>query len=281
LKLAFVLALLLAAAGGPGGKLLPRIDGWKLQAPPTTYTPETLFEYIDGGADAYLSYDFQELVAASYVNAKKVEVTADLYRHRDPARAFGMYSQERRAGSSKMLGKLEGVASPDHLEFVAGDYYVKLALPGGGDPALLPQFAEKIAAKLPGTRVLPPVLACFPERGKKPRAEKLIARDFLGHAFLHDAAVVPYEIDGARFRLFAVEGKDAADVRAMVAGFRNLAKLAKAEIPAEGNATVKDPLNGQVVLAWKDRWLWGAVEDPSPARPALIDELGRKLVQTK
>jgi hypothetical protein len=277
LKLVLALSLVLAAAGGSGDKLLPRIEGWRLQAPPTTYTPETLFEYIDGGADAYLSYDFQELVAATFVNAKKVEVTADLYRHRDAARAFGMYSQERRAGSSKMPGKLEGVASPDHLEFVAGDYYVKLALPGGGDAALLPKFAERIAAKLPGTRALPPVLACFPERGKKPRAEKLIARDFLGHAFLHDAAVVPYEIDGARFRLFAVEGKDAADLRAMVAGFRNLAKLAKADVPAEGNLTVKDPLNGEVAFSWKGCWLWGAVEDPSPARPALIEELGRRL----
>ncbi len=277
MNLALLLSLVLAAAGGPGDQRLPRIEGWKLQAPPTTYSPETLFEYIDGGADAYLSYDFQELVAATFVNPKKVEVTADLYRHRDAARAFGMYSQERRPGSNKMPGKLEGVASPDHLEFVAGDTYVKLALPGGGEPALLLKFAEKIAAKLPGTRALPPVLACFPERGKKPRAEKLIARDFLGHAFLHDAAVVPYEIEGARFRLFAIEGKDAADVRGMVVGFRNLAKLAKAEIPAEGNLTMKDPLNGEVMLAWKGRWLWGAVEDASPARPALMEELGRKL----
>jgi len=169
------------------------------------------------------------------------------------------------------------VASPDHLEFVAGDYYVKLVLPGGGDSALLPKFAEKLAAKLPGPRTLPPVLACFPEQGKKPRAEKLIARDFLGHAFLHDAAVVPYEIDGARFRLFAVEGKDEADVRAMVAALRALAKLPKADVPDEGKATLKDPLNGEVALAWKDGWLWGAVDDASPARPALIEELGKKL----
>jgi hypothetical protein len=122
------------------------------------------------------------------------------------------------------------------------------------------------------------VLACFPEPGKKPRAEKLIARDFLGHAFLHDAAVVPYEMAGARFRLFAVEGKDAADVRAMVTAFRKLANLAKADVPDEGKATLKDPLNGQVALAWKDHWLWGAVDDAAPAN--LIEELGRNLLST-
>lgn len=272
-----LLTLVLAAGGAGGGKLLPRIDGWKLQAPPTTYTPETLFEYIDGGADAFLQYDFQELLAATFVNAKKIEVTADLYRHRDAARAFGMYSQERRPGSSKMPGKLEGVASPDHLEFVADAFYVKLALPAGGDAAILPMFAEKIAARLPGPRALPPVLGCFPERGKKPRAEKLIARDFLGHAFLHDAAVVPYDIEGARFRLFAVEGKDAAEVRAMVAALRALGKQAKAEIPAQGEMSLRDPHNGELMLAWNGRWLWGAVDDPTPACKSLIEELGRRL----
>ncbi len=217
------------------------------------------------------------LTSVTYVNAKKVEVTADLYHLRDAARAFGIYSQERRPGSTKMPGKLEGIAGADHLELVAGAYYVKLALPGGGDPAVLPMFAEKIAAKLPGPRKLPALLACFPDQGKRPRAEKLTARDFLGHKFLHDAATVPYEVGGARFRLFAVEGKDATDARAMVAAFHAVAKSPKADIPAEGVATLEDPLNGEILLAWNGRWLWGAVDDSSPSRKALVEELGRKL----
>jgi hypothetical protein len=273
----FVLALLAAAPDAAAGQLPARIDGWKLAGPVATYTSETLFEYIDGGAEAFLQFDFQDLASGTYVNDKKIEVTVDLYHHRDATRAFGIYSQERRSGSTKMPGKLEGVASPDHLEFVAGAYYGKLALPGGGDPAILPKLAEQVAAKLPGPRAVPPVLACFPDQGKRPRAEKLSARDFLGHAFLHDAAAVPYEIDGARFRLFAVEGKEAADARAMVASFRAAAKLPKNDIPEEGAVTLKDPLNGEVSLMWAGRWLWGAVDDPSPRRQALVEELGRKL----
>jgi len=273
---ALVLALFVAAPDT--AKLLPRIDGWKQAAAPATYTPETLFEYIDGGAEAFLQFDFEELTGASYVNVRKIEVTADLYRHRDAARAFGIYSQERRPGSTKMPGKLEGIASADHLEFVVGAYYVKLALPGGGEPSTLPMFAEKIAAKLSGPGELPAVLARFPDKGKRPRAEKLTARDFLGHKFLHDAAAAPYEIDGARFRLFAVEGKNEPDARGMVAAYRAVAKLPKADVQGEGTVTLKDPLNGEVLLMWSGRWLWGAVDDPSPQRKALVEELGRRLV---
>ena len=274
----FALALLLAAPAAATVKLPAHIDTWKLEGPPAAYTPETLFEYIDGGAESFLQYDFQDLTAASYVG-NKVEIRTDVYHHRDAARAFGIYSQERRPGSTKMPGKLEGIASPDHLEFVAGAYYVKLALLDGGEPAILLKLAEGIAAKLTGTREPPAVLACFPEAGKRPRAEKLNARDFLGHAFLHDAAAAPYEIDGARFRLFAVEGKDAVEARAMVAAFHAAAKLPKVDVLAEGTVTLKDPLNGEVLLMWAGRWLWGAVDDPSPRRQALVEELGRNLAK--
>jgi hypothetical protein len=274
---ALVLALLATAPNMGEVELPASMGGWKLAEAPTTYNPETLFEYIDGGAEAFLQFDFEALTAANYVNGKKQELRVDIYRHASPARAFGIYSQERRAGSTKLPGKLEGVASADHLEFVAGAYYVKLALAGGGKADTLPSFADKLAAKLPGTRDLPAVLACFPDQGKQPRAEKLSARDFLGHAFLHDAAAVPYVRDGAHFRLFAVEGKDAGDVRAMVEALRKIGKLPAAAVGPTGRLTVADPLNGELLVLWRDRWLWGAVDDPSPQRQALVEELGRKL----
>jgi hypothetical protein len=271
-----LLALLAVAPDASDSKLLPGIDGWKLASPPTKYSAENLFEYIDGGAEAFLQFDFQELLAASYKNGKEVEVTVDIYHHKDASRAFGMYTQERRPGSAKMPGKLEGIAGADNLQFVAGAYYVKLAQTGG-EPSTLPRFAEKIAAKLPGPKAPPAVLACFPDQGKRPRAEKLTARDFLGHAFLHDAAAVPYELGGARFRLFAVEGKDAPDVAKMVAAYRAVAKLPAGDVPGEGTVTLKDPLNGEVLLSWRGRWLWGAVDDPSDQRKALVEQLGRRL----
>jgi hypothetical protein len=290
-------------AGHPeASALFPKIAGWKISDGPTTYTPATLFEYIDGGAESFLQFDFQDLASATYANAgvgrdknrrsshaanagdstasAKTEVTVDIYRHKDAIRAFGMYTQERPAGTTPLPIGSEAYAGPDYLQLVVGSYYVKLVQLGSKQPSVLRWFAETVAAGLPGTHDIPAVLKCFPERGKRARAEKFMARDFLGHPFLHDAVAVPYQIGAVNFRLFIVEGKDSVDLRAMVKRYRAVAKSPDPgadSAAAEGSATVKDPLNGEVVLQWKGRWLWGAVDQHGPEAKALVDELGRRL----
>jgi hypothetical protein len=287
----------------PTASLFPKIEGWRISDGPTRYTPETLFEYIDGGADLFLQFDFQDLACATYVKdgvdrdknrrsarasqdgdrsraAAGAEITVDIYHHRDAMRAFGIYTQERPTGTTPLPIGIEGYAGQDYLEFVVGPYYVKLVQSGGRETSFLRLFADKVAAGLPGTREAPAILKCFPDRGKRARAEKLAARDFLGHPFLHDAVAVPYQINGANLRLFAVEGKDSADVRAMVKRYRAAGKSPGAEADSagsEGSATVKDPLNGEVVLRWKGRWLWGVVDQPCTECKALLDELGLSL----
>jgi hypothetical protein len=264
-----------ARAQTPSPRLMPTIEGWTM-SDATTYTPETLFEYIDGGADAFLQLDFEQLVAAEYKNARGAAITVDVYRHRDSFCAFGMYALERPAGTTPIAVGVEGHAGADYLQFVVGSYYVKLAQAGRPDPSALRAFAEKLAAGLPGTREPPAILKCFPSRGRLPRAEKLAAHNFLGHAFLHDAAAAAYDVDGARFRVFAVRGKDDGDARDMVSRYLAVGGSSVAARP-DGAATVKDPLNGEVTLRWKGHWLWGAVDQAVPAHATLVDELGRCL----
>src|SRR4030067_1660218 len=76
----------------------PEIAGWKQSGEIQTFTPKTLYEYINGAADLYLAYDFQELKAAEYLNDKKASVTVEIYRHKSPTNAFGIYSQDRLPG---------------------------------------------------------------------------------------------------------------------------------------------------------------------------------------
>jgi hypothetical protein len=259
-------------------KLFPTVPGFRIAQGPTEYSPGNLFEYIDGGADAFLQFDFEDLQTATYLNAQKVEVTVDIYHHKDADRAYGMYTQERPAGSTAIPVGVEGYAGADHLEFVTGPFYVKLVQGGAKADFVLRLFAGKLADRLGGRQSAPAVLAAFPESGKLPRAEKLAAYNFLGHAFLHDGVAVPYQIDGVRFRLFAVRGKDETDARKMVERYRAIAKVNAGEVKPSGSETLKDPYNGEVLLRWSGRWLWGSVDQTSPHRQELVDQLGQRLL---
>jgi hypothetical protein len=260
-------------------KYFPAVPGFRIVQGPTEYAPGNLFEYIDGGADAYLQFDFEDLQTATYLNAQRVEVTVDIYHHRDADRAYGIYSQERPAGSTPIPVGVEGHGGSDHLELVAGPFYVKLVQSGNKAESVLRLFADKVVAKLGGRRSPPAVLAAFPKAGKIPRSEKLAARNFLGHSFLHDGVAVPYQIEGARFRLFAVRGKDEADVRRMVERYRMIGKAPAAEVKPTGAETIQDPYNGEVVLRWGGRWLWGAIDQASPGKAQLVDDLGQAILR--
>jgi hypothetical protein len=70
------LILPLAAAGGPSRPsafsdasalaLLPQVAGWKDAEAPKRFGPDSLFEYIDGAAEAFINYDFIELALGQY-----------------------------------------------------------------------------------------------------------------------------------------------------------------------------------------------------------------------
>ncbi|MHB9098605.1 MAG: DUF6599 family protein, partial [Syntrophales bacterium] len=84
------------AADGEGGIYsFPEMAGWKQSGEIQIYSRENLYDYIDGAADLYLKYDFQELKVADYENDRKASVTIEVYRHKTPVHAFGIYSQER------------------------------------------------------------------------------------------------------------------------------------------------------------------------------------------
>src|SRR4051794_27389697 len=61
---------------------------------PSLYKPDNLYEYIDGGADVYLLYDFQQLLHQELKDGG-AELTADIYEMRTPEDAFGIYAAER------------------------------------------------------------------------------------------------------------------------------------------------------------------------------------------
>jgi len=249
---------LLASSVGDPSFAFPKIAGWRLSGEVQTFSPQTLFEYINGAADLYLMYDFQALKVAEYVNEKKASVTVDVYRHRTPTHAFGIYSQERLSKADFIDVGTQGYIEDNVLNFFTGAYYVKINSfkTGPEDREILLTFGKKVAENL-GEKGTPPLLlATFPVEGKVKNSEKFIAMKFLGYAFLHSAFTADYELTGKKFKLFVIESGDQNDCRDMIQKY--LQQIGNPEkFVTEGRYTLSDPYHGEIDLHWKGRHLWG------------------------
>ena len=242
----------------------PGVAGWKQSGEGEVFSPDTLFEYIDGGADIYLKYDFEELKVAEYQaehQDKKATVTVEVYRHRTPNDAFGIYSQERLSGARFLQIGVQGYVEEDFLNFLAGPYYVKLSgiKIGPEEQDVLIIFAKKVAENLGVQGSFPSVLSSFPKEGKKENSETFIAKNFLGYPFLHSSFLFDYEVSGKKFRLFLIESTGREELKMMVQKYlRQIGKTG--EDIQEGRQTLSDPHHGEVDLFWKGRFIWGVLD---------------------
>ena len=240
------------------GFRFPEIKGWKQSGEIQTFIPKTLFEYINGAADLYLMYDFQELKVAEYLNEKKASAIVDVYRHKTPTHAFGIYSQERLSNANFLDIGAQGYIEQNILNFLTGPYYVKINSfdTGAEDQEILLTFAKKVAENLGEKGRLPSILSSFPEEGKKKNSEKFIAKNFLGYSFLHSAFTADYDVLGTKFKLFVIEGLDRKECSEMVQKYLQQTGNTKKNI-AEGLYTISDPYHGEIELHWKGKYIWG------------------------
>jgi hypothetical protein len=247
---------------GPGaeaqGFKFPEIKGWKQSGEIQTFIPKNLYEYINGDADLYIMYDFQELKVVEYLNEKKASVIVDVYRHKTPIHAFGIYSQERLGNANIIDIGAQGYIEKNVLNFVSGPYYLKLNSynTGAEDEEILLNFAKKVSENLGEKGRLPSILSSFPPEGRKNNSEKFISINFLGYAFLHSAFTADYELSGKKFKLFVIEGADGNDCREMVQKYLQQTGSPKKTI-TESHYTIADPYHGDIELHWKGKYIWG------------------------
>lgn len=202
--------------------LLPEVPGWQLVEEPRFYLPDTLYEYIDGAAESYLSYQFKELVVAQYKRSDAPgTLTLEIYRLDSPKAAFGIYSAERYSESRFLDVGIQGYIEDGTLNFVQADKYVKLLgfELGDGAEGVLLLFARKVERSVGEKGTWPEALQIFPRPGLIANSEKFILRNFLGYGFLHDGYLASYRVNEEEFELFLIEGETDEEAGAMLEQF--------------------------------------------------------------
>ena len=141
------------------------VGGWKKAGPPATYDKTNLFDYIDGGAELYISYNFQELLAFKYKGGDDEEIAIDIFNMGDSYNAFGVFSHGREREDS-LVGQGSEYGG-GLLTFWKDRYYVSImAYPETeGKRELVLELGRKLTGAIPAEGALPPVLALLPAEG--------------------------------------------------------------------------------------------------------------------
>jgi hypothetical protein len=197
-------------AGGTGlAELLPvaaSMNGWQIADGPTDYDPETLYEYLNGGAPLYLDFGFQRLVHVRYQFGDSFlsSVTLDVYDMGSELGAFGLYRSGRPTGAEVRDWGAEGYRSGT----VAAAWKGSVSIHGEADedrPELieaLEGLVAKVANSIDGGTSPPPIIDLLPRDGLVPWSERIVAEDMMSHAFLPGGVLASYRAAGDEGTMF-------------------------------------------------------------------------------
>ena len=220
---ATLLAAGVARAEAPvnfAGKLPLEVKGWKRPAKPLGYDAKSLYEYIDGGAELYISYGVERVQAFLYAKGKD-EIKVDLFDMGSSHNAFGIFAHGRErveadfGQGSEYAGGL--------LTFWKDRYYVAiLGYPETAEVrARVLELGRAVEKLVPRPGPLPPVVGLLPKAhqvGASVRYVRhhawlesaLAARDnLLGVGKDAPAALARYAAPGGKHTLVIVEYPDA------------------------------------------------------------------------
>jgi len=251
----------------------------KPQAEPSFYKADTLYQYIDGGADVYLLYDFQVLLHQDFKSGV-VELTADIYDMGKPEDAFGIYSAERSPKYNYIPIGAEGYRSQGVLNFFQDRYYVKLTGSGTSADAQLDQLARTLSTRIGGGRTAPPLLLKLPQLHRVRHSEQYIRKDPLGHPFLAPAYVVTYASAPKESQLLVSVAGDAVGAKArldqLAKHFKQTGECSPAPELGEAGIRAKNSFEGNIIARTQGRYVI-VVLNPPPDSAALLKSAAQSL----
>ena len=151
---ACALALSIWACSRGAGLLPPgaTLGGFADIEQPESYTPATLYTYIDGGADFYVNQGLSSLYVRRYGHGNESFIL-ELYEMKDASGASRVYQSGRRPSAEKEFGSgCIASVTPTEIQFAKGRYYLvgRNEDPFASQSDALIELCRNVLNRLPG-----------------------------------------------------------------------------------------------------------------------------------
>ena len=140
------------------------IPGWEISQIVTTYSHDDLFNLVDGQADSFFVYGFQQVAVQRYQNSTGIVLNVEIWQVATPADAYGLFSAGR-GGSPASIGNQADSDPGRRLAFWQERYFINLDAAQPIPDENLQAFARFIAGKLPKGGATPLIVGRLPQSG--------------------------------------------------------------------------------------------------------------------
>lgn len=154
----------------PADLLPDSVQGWKAEEPDGRYDYDTLYDYINGGAELYRSFNVRAVLARRYEKQGAQPILADVFDMGSSKDAFGAYHHDLREGEEVGIGQQSELLGSS-LTFWKDWYYVSIIPFGVGEPiehAVL-ELGRAIAQAIPKEGPRPDLLNYLPQKKRLPQ----------------------------------------------------------------------------------------------------------------
>ena len=254
-----------ACAGGVPNDLarfLPgedAIPGWTRQGAPQVFTRDDLYALVDGQAEAFFAYGFEQAALGRYAGPQGSGLRIELFRLASAADAYGLFSTSL-SGEPIALGAAGDTDPGRRLAFWQERYYVRIqAAPPVADDVLR-AFGRAVAAALPAGGDPPDLVTRLPAEGLQPRSARFFRQEIsiqpwlwlggsnlLGLTQESEGVLADYTLGGSPARLLVVRYPDAAAAEGALQALQgsNIPNLVIAQVREKALAAVFGNLDSE------------------------------------
>lgn len=193
----------------------PRIEGWTIHSEVWQYRPGNLWEYINGAADQFIDFGFEELLTTELISNETL-IVVDIYNMGKPLNALGIYLMERPADALYIDAGTQSILNlPAQALLLKNQFYVKVhCLEGALTETTGQALLRSLDQALPGSAAWPEEVGLLPQKDRLPGTLGYIRRNFLSISDLNNCLFAEYqEKEGQPFRYFVMlpEGTQTVD----------------------------------------------------------------------
>lgn len=248
---------------------IPVSEGWTA-GEVESFDADTLYEKINGRAEAYISFGFEslEFISVSKNGDDAEYVDLYLFNHGSRLNAFGIYASERPPTPESFQIGREGYASGNSLFFWKGNYYAQV-IPSSDSPdasAVAEEIARSVekmidddGAPLDGIEYLPP--------DQVPLTLQYLPTNALSQDFLDNTFTAMYKVGpDQKARVFVSKRASEEDAQSVLAKYKEyLTKYASPlDLKLDGVESAAGDLAGTKELVFiQGPFFAGVTEAPS------------------